>query len=106
MQFGIGSMLATGRTAPIEAKNSVQRTVKAFESDIALINARAKGLGCSAAEVIHDMCEELRKDAYLRELGESIDLMRANAAQLADFEAEQEAWDSTVADGINEASQG
>jgi hypothetical protein len=80
-----------------------QKTVKAFATDIALINGRAKGLGCSAAEIIHLMCENLRKDVYLQELGESFDLVRANADQFAEFEAEQTAWDCTLSDGLDDA---
>jgi hypothetical protein len=81
-----------------------QRTVKAFEQDIALINERAKKLGCSAAEIIHGMCEELRRQEYLQDLGESFDLVRANGAQFAEFEAEQKAWDSALSDGLEDAS--
>ena len=73
-------------------KQKKQKTVKAFEADIALINERAKGLDCSAAEIIHGLCEDLRKDVYLQELGESFDLLHANASQLAVFEAEQKVW--------------
>ena len=87
----------------IDTKQRTQKTVKAFASDIALINERAKGLGCSAAEVIHNMCEQLRKDVYLQELGESFDLMRANAGQFAEFEAEQKVWDSALSDGLDDA---
>ena len=88
----------------IETRKSTQKTVKAFENDIALINEQAKRLGCTAAEVIHGMCEELRKQTYLQELGESIDLVLANAGQFAEFEAAQKVWDSTLADGLDNAS--
>lgn len=73
--------------------DDVQRTVKAFESDITLINEQAKKLGCTAAEVI------LRKQSYLRETGESFDLASANKKKYAEFEAEQKAWDCTLQDG-------
>lgn len=85
-------------------KQNSQKTVKAFENDIQLINERAKLLGCSAAEVIHQMCQGLRKQMYLRELAESFDGMRANAEQLAKFEAEQKVWDSVIADGLDNAT--
>lgn len=88
----------------IESKNGAQKTVKAFEQDIALINEQAKSQGCSAAEIIHGMCEEWRRQQYLRELGESFDLIRANAEQLAEFEAEQKAWDCALSDGVDDAS--
>jgi hypothetical protein len=88
--------------AAIEPK--AQRTVKAFEQDIALINQRAKQLGCTAAEVINFMCEDLRKQIYLQELGESFDLVRENAEQFADYQAEQTLWDCTLSDGLNDAS--
>lgn len=87
-----------------ETKQNIQKTVKAFDSDIALINERAKRLRCSAAEVIHEMCEALRRDVYLQELGESFDLARANGEQFAEFEAEHKLWDSTMADGLDDAS--
>lgn len=87
----------------IKAKQKIQKTVKAFDNDIALINERAKCLGCSAAELIHDMCDELRKDVYLQELGESFELMRANTEQLAELKAEQELWDCTLSDGLDDA---
>jgi hypothetical protein len=88
--------------AAIEPK--AQRTVKAFEHDIALINQRAKQLGCTAAEIIHFMCEDLRKQIYLQELGESFDLVRENAEQFAEYQAEQTLWDCTLSDGLNDAS--
>jgi hypothetical protein len=86
------------------AAETKQKTVKAFEHDIALINEQAKALGCSAADVIHGMCEELRRHQYLQELGESFDLIRANAEQLAEFEAEHKAWDCALSDGLEDAS--
>ena len=89
--------------ASMERVESVQKTVKAFEQDIVLINQKAKALGCTAAEVIHAMCEDLRKQQYLQELGESFDLMRENHRQFAEFEADQEAWNSTLSDGLNDA---
>jgi phosphoribosylformylglycinamidine (FGAM) synthase-like enzyme len=88
----------------VETRHKTQKTVKAFENDIALINEQAKRLGCSAAEVIHEMCEALRKQVYLQELGESFDLVRGNAKQLAELEAEQKVWDSALADGLDNAS--
>jgi len=84
----------------LDNKQKNQKTVKAFEIDIALINERAKGLGCSAAEVIHLMCEDLRKESYLQELGESFDLLNSNAKRFAKFDAEQKVWDCTLLDGI------
>jgi hypothetical protein len=87
----------------VNARQPAQRTVKAFAIDIALINERAKQLGCSAAEVIHGMCEELRKKTYLKELGESFDLVSANAEQMKEFQAESELWESTVSDGLADA---
>ena len=87
-----------------ETKQATQKTVKAFEHDIALINEQAKVLGCSAAEVIHGMCEELRRHQYLQELGESFDLTRANAERFAEFEAENKAWDCSLSDGLDDAS--
>ncbi len=87
----------------INNKQNNQRTVKAFETDIALINERARGLGCSAAEIIHEMCEDLRKELYLQELGETFDLLRASPEDLAEFDAEQKAWDCTLSDGLDDA---
>ncbi len=84
-------------------RQTTQKTVKAFEQDIALINEQAKTLGCSAAEVIHGMCEELRRRQYLQELGESFDLKRENSEQFAEFEAEHKAWDGTLSDGLDDA---
>lgn len=81
-----------------------QRTVKAFKLDITLINQRAKQLGCTAADVIHYMCEDLRKQLYLQELGESFDLVCENAQQLAAFQAEQAVWDCTLSDGLTDAT--
>lgn len=83
---------------------SNQKTVKAFEQDIALINEQAKALGCSAAEIIHGMCDALRRQQYLQELGETFDLMRTNTEQFAEFEAENKAWDCTLSDGLDDAS--
>jgi dihydroxyacetone kinase len=85
------------------AQNS-QRTVKAFEADIAWINKEAKLRGCVAAEVIHELCEASRRKAYLQELGETFDLLNENAERLAAFKAETEAWDCTAADGLTDAT--
>jgi hypothetical protein len=90
----------------IDLKKSPQKTVKAFEPDIVLINEQAKRLGCSAAEVIHRMCEEIRKQVYLKELGESFDSLKTNAKSLAAFELEQQAWNCALADGLENASEG
>jgi hypothetical protein len=87
-----------------DTRKDKQKTVKAFESDIALINEEAKRLGCSAADVIREMCEKLRKQVYLQELGESFDLVTANADQFAAFQAEQQAWDCALTDGLDNAS--
>ncbi|MCC7532294.1 MAG: hypothetical protein IT342_27570 [Candidatus Melainabacteria bacterium] len=81
-----------------------QKTVKAFENDIALINEHAKLWGCTAAEVIHRMCEELRKQVYLQELGESFESVVANTEQFAALQAENQAWDCTLADGLDNAT--
>ncbi len=81
-----------------------QKTVKAFDMDISLINERAKGLGCTAAEVIHDLCEVLRKDVYMQDLAESFDSLLTNPEQLAEFEKERMLWDSTLCDGLEDAS--
>jgi hypothetical protein len=81
-----------------------QKTVRAFENDIALINEQAKRLGCTAAEVIHGMCEEMRKQVYLQELGESFDLAIANADQFAALQAENQAWDCALSDGLDNAT--
>ncbi len=87
----------------IEARQFTQKTVKAFEPDIALINKRAKFLACSAADVIHEMCRELRKQVYLQELGESFDLACSNGEQIAAFEEEHKLWDCALSDGLNSA---
>ncbi len=84
-------------------KRQKQRTVKALDIDITLINKQAKTLGCSAADVIHTMCEDLRRQTYLQEVGETFDLMRANPEELAEFEAEQKLWDCTLSDGLDDA---
>lgn len=85
-------------------KQNIQRTVKAFESDIALINERARHEGCSAAEVIHAMCEELRRVVYLQELGDSFDAVRADKKLSGEFAAEQKLWDCTLSDGLDDAT--
>ena len=87
----------------LDQRQKDQQTVKAFRTDIALINQRARGLGCSAAEVIHMMCEILRKEIYLQELGESFDLMKSKAKSFADFQDEQKLWDRTLTDGLDDA---
>ena len=87
----------------VNQRQEKQRTIKAFDTDIVLINNRAKELGYSAADVIHVMCEELRKEVYLKEFGEAFDSLHTNPNQLAEFEAEQKAWDSTLSDGLNDA---
>ncbi len=87
-----------------DRQRKAQKTVKAFDTDIAFINERAKDSGCSAAEIIHVLCDDLRKEVYLQELGESFDLLRGNSKQFAKFQAEQEAWDCTLSDGLDDAS--
>lgn len=87
-----------------KTKKVSQRTVKAFETDIALINKHAKKLGCTAADIIHGMCEDLRRKQYLQELGESFDSVRSNKNLHAEFQAKQKAWDATISDGINDAT--
>ena len=88
----------------IPKRKTEQKTVKAFEADIAWINEEAKLRNCVAAEVIHELCEASRRRAYLQELGESFDLLKENAEQLDAFKAETEAWDCTVADGLSDAT--
>lgn len=78
-----------------------QKTVKAFESDIALINEHAKVLRCTAADVIHVMCEGLRKQAYLQEIGEALDLAVSDKKTFGEFEAEHAAWDCALSDGLD-----
>lgn len=85
------------------SRDRKQKTVKAFEQDIALINEQAKHLRCTAAELIHAMCEELRKQLYLQELGESFDLMRSDNDAYAKFKEEQEVWDCALSDGLDDA---
>jgi hypothetical protein len=82
--------------------SKIQKTVKAFDSDIALINDLAKRRGCSAAEFIHTMCEQLRKQQYLQELGESFDLLKASPKQFAEFQKEQSVWDPVSSDGLDD----
>lgn len=81
----------------------IQKTVKVFESDLVLINEQAKTLGCSAAEVINTMCEELRRKAYLEDLGEAFDLAMANEEQVGHLQSEQDAWDIALSDGLDDA---
>lgn len=61
-------------------------------------------MGCTAAEIIHLMCVELRKKQYLQELGESFDLMRNDPKKSAGFETEQKFWESTLFDGLDSES--
>jgi hypothetical protein len=89
--------------AQIQAKRG-QKTVKAFDNDIALINEEAKRLGCTAAEVIRAMCAELRRQTYLREVGESFDLAQADSVQFDAFQAEHKLWDGTLSDGLDDAT--
>ncbi len=49
-----------------------QRTVKAFDSDISLINEQAKLMECTAAEVIHGMCVVLSNDGMNTRIALSI----------------------------------
>jgi hypothetical protein len=90
--------------AALDLRKGSQKTVKAFENDIALINEQAKLLGCTAAEVIHSMCEELRKQTYLQEVGEAFDLLVNDPKQFAEFQAENKAWDCTLGDGLENAT--
>lgn len=87
-----------------KTKKLTQKTVKAFEHDILLINKQAKKLGCTAAEIIHGMCQELRRKQYRNELGESFDLARADKKLFAEFQAEQQLWDATISDGLTDAT--
>ncbi len=77
-----------------------QKTVKAYDLDISLINEQAKALGCTAAEVIHMMCEKLRRDLYKRELGEAFDSLVKNQDEYRKFKEEHDKWDSTLFDGL------
>jgi hypothetical protein len=86
------------------AGKSGQKTVKAFEGDITLINDQAKKLGCTAAEIIHEMCEALRRQTYLEELGESFDLAVADTKGFVAFKNEHNAWDIAIEDGLEDAS--
>jgi hypothetical protein len=88
----------------IEVGKGSQKTVKAFEHDIALINEQAKLLGCTAADVIHSMCSELRKQTYLQEVGETFDSLLNNPELFAEFQQENKAWDCALADGIDNAT--
>jgi hypothetical protein len=81
-----------------------QKTVKAFDADIAWINEEAKLRGCVAAEVIHELCEQARRQTYLRELSESFDMLNDDSAKLAAFKAEAAEWDSSLADGLSDAT--
>lgn len=78
----------------------VQKTVKVFETDLVLINEQAKTLGCSAAEVINTMCEELRRKAYLEELSDAFDLAVSSKETLAIMQEEQAAWEVVTNDGL------
>lgn len=91
-------------TSSTQTRKDSQKTVKAFETDIALINEQARATGCTAAEVIHNMCEQLRKQTYLQEISETFELLRSKSEHFAEFEAENKAWDCTLADGLDDAS--
>src|SRR5271163_2453766 len=52
-------------SSALDYKDYAQKTVNAFEIDIRFIKERAEALDCSAAEIIHAMCETLRKEIYL-----------------------------------------
>jgi len=88
----------------IKRNQSAQKTVKAYDLDIALINQRAKQLGCTAAEVIHQMCEELRRQTYRKELDESFQIALSNPQSREEFRTEQALWDVTNADGLTDAT--
>jgi hypothetical protein len=81
-----------------------QKTVKAFDADIAVINARAKLLGCTAAEVVHEMCEALRKQTYLKELGESFEELASNEQKFSAMHAENLDWEVTLDYGLTDAT--
>ncbi|MBX9693017.1 MAG: hypothetical protein K2Z81_11580 [Cyanobacteria bacterium] len=83
---------------------SEQKTVKAFDADIAWINEEAKARGCVAAEVIHDLCEQARRRSYLQDLSESFDALSHEAELMAAFRAENAEWDATLSDGLNDAT--
>ncbi|MBU6453033.1 MAG: hypothetical protein KGS72_14710 [Cyanobacteria bacterium REEB67] len=80
-----------------------QRTIKAFVGDIAFVNERAKAYGCSAAELIHKMCEEMRKRSYLEELDESFALLSSGDKKYQEILDDEKAWDVTAIDGLNNA---
>jgi hypothetical protein len=82
---------------------SNQKTVRAFEEDIELINQQAAELNCTAAEVIHQMCQGLRREQYARELGESFDYALQRPVILSKLNEEIEEWDCTAGDGISDA---
>ncbi len=81
-----------------------QKTVKAFDVDIAWINEEAKLRGCVAAEVIHDLCEQARRQRYLQDLSESFDALSQQPELMAALRAENEDWDATLSDGLNDAT--
>ncbi len=81
-----------------------QKTVKAFDVDIAWINDEAKQRGCIAAEVIHDLCEQARRQSYLQDLSESFDMLNQESDLTATFREESEAWDATLSDGLTDAT--
>ena len=66
------------------SKRENPKNVKAFESDISLINEQAKLLGYSTAEVIHSLCRYLRRRKYLQQLGESFDVFKENSGAPGD----------------------
>lgn len=83
---------------------TLQRTVKAFDADIAWINEEAKVRGCVAAEVIHDLCEKARRQSYLQDLSESFDALSQESELMSAFKAENAEWDATLSDGLNDAT--
>lgn len=83
---------------------SEQKTVKAFDADIAWINEEAKARGCVAAEVIHDLCEKARRQSYLQDLSETFDALSQESELTAAFRAENADWDITLSDGLNDAT--
>lgn len=81
-----------------------QKTVKAFGADIAWINEQARVRGCVAAEVIHDLCEQARRQKYLEDLGESFELLVKEPDMVAALRAESKEWDATIGDGLIDAT--
>jgi hypothetical protein len=98
-------MLYTNGDSMLKAsKTTAQKTVKAFSLDILLINEQARLHNCTAAEFIHQLCEDFRKTEYQRELEESFDNLLANPTALAEFKADQDLWDITSSDGLNDGT--